>query len=545
MLPIFTAPEMADLDRAVIEGLGIPGMVLMETAARGVFRTALEILSSEYGPTVPLPLGFLSNHDDDDCNCHPELPARYVLPGRVIKVFCGRGNNGGDGLAVARMLDSVGAEVEIVLVCKGESLTGDARTNYELAKKLEIPIIEDAEGEELFVEPECDLVIDALLGTGIEGAARGKIAEAIEEINDAPCPILSIDIPSGVEGSTGRALGPAVSAQATATMAALKRGLVFSPGRELAGEVSIVDIGTPSTIMDKFTPNLWRVEPDDIFERLPSRQEDTHKGECGRVFIIAGSPGLTGAACMSAEACVRSGAGLVVLGIPASLNPVAEVKLTEAMSLPLPENGAGTLAADAYSEIEERLKWATACAVGPGISRSKETLELARKIIRQLKLPVVIDADGLFALAEEPESLKNLPEKSILTPHIGEFARLVGKSTDEVKDNRVEIAREKAVEWKSVVLLKGSPTIVASPEGRVYVNSTGNPGMATGGVGDVLTGVLAALLGAGVEPVDAAIVGAYIHGLAGDMAAGEKGMFGMSAVDLSAKLPDAFKEFGC
>jgi len=543
MLPIFTSEEMAKLDRAVIEGLGIPGMVLMETAARGVFRTALEILQSEYGTAVPLPLGL--SQDNENNLVDIDLPARMIAEGRVIKIFCGSGNNGGDGMAVARMLDSVGAQVDVVLMCRGEELKGDARANYELAVKLGITIFEKAQAEDFFVSDEYDLVIDALLGTGMKGAARGLIAEAIEEINNAPCPVVSIDIPSGVEGSTGKAEGSAVEAQATPTMAGLKRGLVFSPGRELAGDVSIVDIGTPRQVVEEFSPRLWRIEPDDIIERLPFREEDTHKGECGRVFIIAGSTGLTGAACMAAEASVKSGAGLVVLGIPKSLNPVVEVKLTEAMSIPLPETQAGGISLEAVPLIMGRLKWATACGIGPGASRDEETLEAVRRIIADLRLPAVIDADALFALADKPESLNKLPEKSILTPHIGEFARLLSKSPDEVKEKRVELALEKAVEWETVILLKGSPTLAASPDGQVYLNPTGNAGMAAGGVGDVLTGVLAGLLGAGLEPIDAAIAGMYLHGLAGDTAAAEKGIFGMSATDLLDKIPETLKDFGC
>ncbi|NQS97801.1 MAG: NAD(P)H-hydrate dehydratase [candidate division Zixibacteria bacterium] len=534
---------MAKLDRAVIEGLGIPGMVLMETAARGVFRTALEILQSEYGTAVPLPLGL--SQDNENNLVDIDLPARMIAEGRVIKIFCGSGNNGGDGMAVARMLDSVGAQVDVVLMCRGEELKGDARANYELAVKLGITIFEKAQAEDFFVSDEYDLVIDALLGTGMKGAARGLIAEAIEEINNAPCPVVSIDIPSGVEGSTGKAEGSAVEAQATPTMAGLKRGLVFSPGRELAGDVSIVDIGTPRQVVEEFSPRLWRIEPDDIIERLPFREEDTHKGECGRVFIIAGSTGLTGAACMAAEASVKSGAGLVVLGIPKSLNPVVEVKLTEAMSIPLPETQAGGISLEAVPLIMGRLKWATACGIGPGASRDEETLEAVRRIIADLRLPAVIDADALFALADKPESLNKLPEKSILTPHIGEFARLLSKSPDEVKEKRVELALEKAVEWETVILLKGSPTLAASPDGQVYLNPTGNAGMAAGGVGDVLTGVLAGLLGAGLEPIDAAIAGMYLHGLAGDTAAAEKGIFGMSATDLLDKIPETLKDFGC
>jgi len=544
MLPIFTAEEMAELDRIVIEDLGIPGMVLMETAARGVFRTAVEMLSQNYGPSVPLPMS-LTEHDHDEHHHENNLPPRFVVPGRFIKVYCGKGNNGGDGLAVARMLDSLDADVQVILMCNGDDLTGDAKTNYDLAMKLQIPIIENPAVDDLDVEPECDLVIDALLGTGIKGAAKGIIAEAIEAINEADCPVLSIDIPSGVEGSTGDAPGQAVMAHETATMAALKRGLCFSPGRELAGEVSVVDIGSPSSIIEGFDPYLWRVEPDDIYERLPGRPMDTHKGECGRVFIVAGSPGLTGAACMSAEAAVKSGAGLVVLGIPKSLNAIVEVKLTEAMSLPLPENNSGGFSADADKDIREKLQWATGCAVGPGIGRAPETLKYIRKLIAGLDKPVVIDADGLFALAESPDSLNNLPEKSILTPHIGEFANLLNIDIEEVKRSKVEIAREKAQEWNTVIVLKGSPTIVAAPDGNLYMNTTGNPGMATGGVGDVLTGVLTALLAMGLEPVDAAIAGTFIHGLAGDMAAAEKGIFGMTATDLMHKLPEAFREFGC
>ncbi|MBC8205079.1 MAG: NAD(P)H-hydrate dehydratase [FCB group bacterium] len=549
MLPIFTAEEMHELDRRAIEGLKIPGLVLMETAARGVFRTALEILESMYGPAVPLPLGLSNSHngeDDHECgNHHIELPSRMIASGRRIAVFCGGGNNGGDGLAVARMLDSAGAEVEIILLANAEDYTGDAAKNLILATELGLNIIENAEEDTFDILEGTHLVIDALLGTGIKGAARGRIAEAIEDINDAPCPVLSIDIPSGVEGSSGRVEGPAVNAYATVTMAALKRGLVFSPGRELAGEVSIVDIGTPRKIVEEFKPYLFQLEPDDIINRLPVRAVDTHKGECGRVFIIAGSPGLTGAAAMSASACVKSGAGLVIVGCPKSLNPILEIKLTEAMTVPLPETAEGAISKEALAEIQRRLEWANACAIGPGLGRSKETIEVVIEILEKLTLPVVIDADGLFALAQRISNLKKLPEKTILTPHYGEFARLCGITVDEVKFQRVELLREKAVEWNTVIILKGAPTLIGDTNGNVYLVPTGNPGMAAGGVGDVLTGVVSSLLGQGLEPADAAVTGAYLHGLAGDLASGEQGFFGLSASDIIEYLPEAFKDFGC
>lgn len=549
MLPIFTAEEMQELDRAAIEGLGIPGIVLMETAARGVFRTALDIMETTYGATVPLPLEIDENHNhecDEGCRAFTSgISARMIAQGRLIKIFCGKGNNSGDGLAVARMLDSAGAEVEVVLLGKGKELTGDAKANYELVKRLDIDIIEDAGDEDFAVDEELDLVIDALLGTGIKGAARGGIARAIEHINDAPCPVLAIDIPSGVEGSSGLVQGPAVQADSTATMAALKRGLVFSPGKEFAGDISIVDIGTPRQVVVASEPYLYQLEPDDVFHRLPIRPVDTHKGECGRVFILAGSPGLTGAAAMSAMGCVRSGAGLIVVGTPASCNPILEVKLTEAMTIPLPETDSGTISGKALKEIEMRLRWATVCAIGPGLGRVEETVEAILDLISGLTLPVVIDADGLYALAEKPSALKKLPPDTILTPHIGEFARLCECDAAEVKNSRVELVREKAEEWNAVVLLKGSPTLIGAPDKKVYLNPTGNAGMATGGVGDVLTGVIAALMGQGLSPVDAAFCGAYMHGMAGDRASEEKGFVGLAACDIVDFLPQAFMDFGC
>ena len=546
MLPIFTSEEMAALDKKVIDEFGIPGMVLMESAARGVFRTAIDILAEEYGPSVYftelknqakyLGLGRAQRISD--------LPPRMIAEGRVIKIYCGKGNNGGDGLAVARMLDNVGAIVEVVLMCQGKELSGDAKTNYILAKKLEIPIIEEAQDKDLYVDDGCDLVIDALLGTGLKGAARGAYAQAITEINHAPCIVLSIDIPSGVEGSTGEAAGVAVTARTTATMAGLKRGLVFSPGREYAGEVSIVDIGTPIKIVEESNPTLWKISADDIHELIPRRAEDTHKGECGKVFILAGSTGLTGAACMAAGACVRSGAGLVVLGIPDSSNVIAEMKLTEAMTVPLPETDEGSLSSDAEELIFERLDWADACVIGPGLSRNQETLELLRKIIPQLNIPAVIDADALFALANQTDILLNLPKNLIFTPHYGEFARLIGIGPKAVIEERVELVKKAAETWNGAVVLKGSPTIIGAPDGQVFVNSTGNPGMATGGVGDVLSGTLGALLGLGMNAVEAAIVGVHVHGLAGDIAAEERGLMGLSACDLSDRLSRAFREYG-
>ncbi len=513
MIPVADIAQMRECDRITIEELGIPGLVLMENASRAVAFEALERLGEE--------------------------PS-----GKIAWVFCGKGNNGGDGFAVARHLKNAGVVVHVVLMGRADGLKGDARFNCELFRRLGGGIIE-SKGDEPPVPPggKPDLVIDALLGTGFTGVVQGGYASAVELINRTGAPVIAVDIPSGVEGDTGAVNGPAVQADVTVTFGLLKRGLLLPPGREAAGEVIVADIGIPPAVVNRQDIRLNLVGEPDVRRAMPRRLPTAHKGDAGHVYIIAGSTGLTGAAAMAAKAAMRTGTGLVVVGVPRSLNPILEVKLDEAMTQPLAETAAGALSVEAFDEISPRLEWAQVVVIGPGLGRDPATSELIAKLLPVIDRPLVIDADGLNHLAEHPELLQALPEATILTPHPGEFARLTGLTTKRIRSDPVGAARQWALEWGATVVLKGSPTVTATADERVYINPTGNSGMATGGTGDVLTGVVAGLVAQGVDPRDAAWLGAYIHGAAGDRARETKGTYGLVAGDLVDYLPETMADF--
>jgi NAD(P)H-hydrate epimerase len=350
-----------------------------------------------------------------------------------------------------------------------------------------------------------------------------------------------VDIPSGVEGDTGAAKGSAIVANWTVTMGLLKRGLVLPPGRDLAGEVTDAIISLPPRIKaGKHIPfNL--LEKEDISGMLPDRRPTDHKGDCGRTFVLAGSPGMTGAATLCSLSALRAGSGLVILGIPESLNPIMEVKLTEVMTRPLAENDEGCFSPEAISAIEEMISWADAVAIGPGLSQHRDAAETVRLTLSNISKPLVIDADGLNVLGDEKDFTGLFHPGMILTPHPGEFSRLCGKSISEILSNRVDLVAEKAKEWSVIIVLKGSPTIIADPGGEVYCNPTGNPALATGGSGDVLTGVIVGLLAQGLPPIHAACAGVYLQGLAGDIAAQEIGITATLAGDVDRMLPRAMR----
>lgn len=512
MKPVANVDQMRECDRLTIEEIGIPGIVLMETASRAIADKARELLDKK-------------------------------VAGKKIVILCGKGNNGGDGLAAARHLRGWGGEVQVFLPGDPRALTGDAALNRDLLLKTGGTIEAIDSPDQIPKIPlNCDLIIDAIFGTGFSPPTNELYSRAIQHINSSGKKILAVDIPSGVKGNTGEADDKAVNATETVTFGLLKPGLLFSPGREHAGRVTVVDIGIPPSVVDRQGIDIFSVEEEDVRRSLPLIKPSAHKGDAGYVYILAGAPGLTGAATLAAQAAMRSGAGLVTVGIPKSLNPIIEAKLTEAMSEPLPETASGHLALGSWDSISARLKWANALAFGPGIGRHEETGALLAKLLESIEIPLVIDADGLNLLAEAPEQLDNLPCSTILTPHPGEFSRLTGISIDEISRNRIAITRQYAKKWNVVLHLKGSPSITVSPDGKVYINPTGNSGMATGGSGDVLTGIIAALLANGMDPTAAAWAGAYIHGDAGDLARDDLGTRGMIAGDLIARIPQTLRK---
>jgi hydroxyethylthiazole kinase-like uncharacterized protein yjeF len=433
--------------------------------------------------------------------------------GRRVVVLAGRGNNAGDGFVAARYLAQWGALAEVWLLAPPEGLRGEPRENLEKLAEVGVPLRRYAPEPFRAALARADLAVDAVFGTGLKGPPAGEVAEAISLLNSSGTRVVAVDVPSGVDADTGAVPGAAVQATLTVSLACLKPGLVIYPGAAYAGRVEVEDIGIPQ---DLLVSDLALVEEDDVRRVVGTRRPEMHKGEAGRVLVVAGSPGFTGAAAMTSEAALRTGAGLVTLAVAESLNPVLEVKLTEAMTWPLPDRQ-GRLGPEALAEILPRVGEFDVLALGPGLGRWEGTKELVLGLLEKAPLPAVVDADALNLLAEAGGA-RYRPWPTVYTPHPGEFSRLVGRPVPEVQADRVGWARRAAAAWGGVVVLKGARTVVAAPDGRAAVNPTGNPGMASGGTGDVLTGAIAALLARGIGPFEAAWAGAYLHGLAGDLA---------------------------
>ena len=428
-----------------------------------------------------------------------------------ICVVCGKGNNGGDGYAAARILHKSGYNVCIYNVFDVPQ-TADAKTNYDAAVALGVPFVNKI---------DADVVIDACLGIGING---GCSLDIIDEINESGAYVLAVDIPTGVNADTGAAPEKAVQADATVTFGYIKTGLLQYPGKTLAGEIVLASLDFVPALTKCFYP-----DEDDIANMIPDMAVDEHKGSMGRLCIIAGSKGMTGAATLSAMGALRSGAGLVSVVIPDNLNAIMEVKLTEAMTVPAPCEDALTF--DAAKEAIDKVS-ADGYVIGPGLGRGEDIYKIVEYVIKK-DVPVIIDADGINALCGNIDILKKSGGRVILTPHPGEMARLIGKSIGEVQADRISLAKSFAKEYNVTMILKGAATVTATPDGSVYINSTGNPGMATGGSGDVLSGIIGAFAARGMSAEYAAVAGVYVHGLAGDIAASKIGQMGMLPTDMA------------
>jgi len=508
LIPVVTTPEMQKIDEHTIRDY-VPGLDLMENAGKGV---ADELLSRfEPKKTVP------------------------------IVIVCGKGNNGGDGFVVARLLKREGYSVKTYLIGKAEDVKGDALVNLKKCRHMGIKIIR-ADNKDLDMLQtdlgKAEVVVDALFGTGFKGAPRGVAREVIELLNESPAAHVAVDIPSGVNASTGEA-EVAVEADLTVTMALPKIGQLMFPGKALTGDLVIHDIGVPPEVIVRHDLATFAVSPFDVVESIPPRPPDAHKWSCGHAVAICGSTGLTGAAALTSLSAMRSGCGLATLIIPRRLNAQMEIKLTEVMTLPVDDTPDGTFAYKARKPILDFVKKADSVALGPGLSTNPDTVKLVRYILPRLGKPCVLDADGLNAFAGQSGKLKDLDFPLVITPHAGEAARLFGTDKAEILKGPVDFARKVAEELGLVMVLKGAPTVVAAPDGQAFINPTGNQGLATAGSGDVLTGIIAGLLAQGVDNVDAATSGAFIHGYVGDMLFQEYGYFGFLAGELADAIPEA------
>jgi NAD(P)H-hydrate epimerase len=501
-----TAEEMQGFDRAAIDRIGIPGLLLMENAGRAF----IEELEKRTGR----------------------------LASKEVAIVCGKGNNGGDGFVIARHLLNRGSIVSVLLLCKRSEVTGDAGTNLRIL----LNMLKSESGKSILQEitsarqftrvHRSEVIVDAIFGTGFSGTVRGLQERAIRWINRQGSYVASVDIPSGVNATTGIVENVAVKADLTVTMGLAKIGHYVGSGRECSGEVTTVDISIPQSFFARAKGRVNRVLAADVARALPGRPLTAHKHSVGKIFVLAGSRTLTGAPFMTSQSAMKSGAGAVILGVPKSIHGVLVRKVTEVMVTPLEETSEGTVSLAAWDVIRQKIDWADVVVIGPGLSQNPETEQVVLRLLSIIEKPVVLDADGLTMAASKLSILKRRKHPTILTPHVGELHRMTGMDSLFIELNRVEVATKAARMLRSIVVLKGAPTITGTPDGDTFVNSTGNPGMATAGSGDVLTGLIASLLGQGMSEAQAAFSGAFIHGMAGDLAARKFSQRGMMAMDI-------------
>jgi len=512
-LRILNARQMRAADRRAIDEVGIPSIVLMENAGRQVVA-ALETLVDD-------------------------------LPLRTVAVLCGTGNNGGDGFVVARALQQRGLDPAVFLIGTTADVRGDARINLDILGQLGTPVVEvaDASAWELHGSEAtgADLIVDAIVGTGLNRALTGLHETIVADVNASGTTVVAVDLPSGLSADSADPLGPSIHAAVTVTLAAPKVPLVLPPAEHTAGDVVIAEIGIPSFVLDEVEgPRLYLLTRDYVRSLVPPRSPDAHKGDFGRVVVVAGSLGMTGAAALSARAALRTGAGLVTVATPATVQPVVAGLGSEFMTVPLPDAD-GRVTAEAVDRVLDLA--ADVVAVGPGLGSGPGVVAFVRALLERCESPLILDADALNACAGDPAVLVGREERPVvITPHPGEMARLLGCATEDVQANRVGLATEFAARHGVTVVLKGYRTIIATPEGQVFVNPTGSPGMATAGSGDVLTGMLAAALAQLLDPPTACQLAAYLHGAAGELADADEGEMSMVAGDIVSHIGDAVQE---
>lgn len=501
---VCTAAQMRKIDKTAEELGGIPSIILMENAALA---------------------------------CVAVMEEMAVPRGRA-GIFCGRGNNAGDGFAIARHLLMRGWDVTVYLVC-GTAFSRDALVNYEILSKMGAKIKEVLDAD--FLEYEIrlqDITIDAIFGTGIHGEITGFAAEVIASINCWAKAVLAVDIPSGVNADTGEICGCAVRADITVTFAAYKMGMLLFPGADFMGKIMVADISIPEYIINGQEFNRYVIDEKLVRRLLPVRLENSQKGDYGKLLIVGGSRGMSGAPAMAAQAALKSGCGLVTVAVPESLHDIMETKLTEAMTLSLPEKE-GQFCAEAAEAVLQKMQTCDALLIGPGMGRSIDAGRLLEKVLRNSKIPVILDADALFFIAQKPAILEACGCNLIFTPHAAEMARLVGSDVQDVEQNRPTIAEKFAQDNGVTLVLKGKHTIVTAPDGTQYYNITGNSGMASGGSGDVLAGMTAAFLARGMDETEAAALAVCLHGRAGDIAAEKYGKESMTACNIIENIAEA------
>ncbi len=510
---IATASAMRRIDQRAIETYHIPGIVLMEHAGVQLLR----VMQAQI----------------------PHL--RHCK----VAIVTGRGNNGGDGFVLARHLRHLGIPTRVFLLIAGGQLRGDARKAYAMARACGVPLVRcttvAAWKRAVQLLAEADVVVDAILGTGMHRPPDGLYADAIETINAMQKMVVAVDIPSGLAADQSQIPGVCIQATHTVTFALPKRAFVLYPAASAVGQLHIADISLPVQAIEAEGIAVTLVEQTMLRGMLPPRRADAHKGNHGHLLVIAGSLGKSGAGVLTSQAALRAGAGLVTWGLPTCLAAAMASRLTEVMTLPLPATATGGITAEAVPLVEHFLQQARALVLGPGLGTQPETQACVHAVLQRVQVPVVIDADGLNCLVGHLEVLRQCAGPIILTPHPGEMARLLGIDTATLQAQRLDIAEDFAQRYHVYVVLKGAYTVIYAPDGRRWVNPTGNPGMATAGMGDVLAGVIGALLCQGLEPVQAAQYGVYVHGLAGDRVRDRLGQHGLLASDVLEELPYALQ----
>jgi len=505
-MKVSTVTQMRELDRGAIENFGIEALMLMENAGISTY----DVVMKEFG-----------------------------AEGKRFAIFCGPGNNGGDGLVVARKVLSSGGSPFVFLLNSPEEYKGTARKNYEVITKLPVEVEEVSDIESIRAKvSQSDAIVDAILGTGIRGEVGGIHREAIELINDSGKTVFSVDIPSGVSGDTGKVMGVAVRAHFTITFGLPKLGNIMYPGFELCGKLYVSHISFPP----------YHYSREEILaeiglpSRLPPRSREGHKGTFGQALFIAGARNYFGAPYFSALSFLKAGGGYSRLATPTSIASFIANKGSEIVFLPMEETETGSLALDSAGKILPMANQMDMVVLGPGLSLHPETQELVRSLAEKIEPPLIIDGDGITAVCEDIRLIRRRKGATVITPHPGEMSRITGKSVDEVLDNKIDVLRSASMDLGCVIVLKGAHSLVGYPDGRVAINMSGNPGMGSAGSGDVLTGTIAGMHGLGLGIEEAVLTGVFVHGLSGDLAAEEKGEDGITAQDLLDYLPRAVRK---